>query len=378
MNRMDGDERLADMLRNNRPAVPAQVHEGIERRLASLPERNGMPKRRGEPKRRIMRTWVAAATGIMLLAGAMLLFNGTSSFAATLKEKLHSIFVDSGDPALMVEGSKDELGILFEKTDHDYTIRVHEAMFDGQRLSLSYSLSHPGGIPKSLWVRPAFQLDAAMKQMFPGIVGTDGGGIQGDSKIGVVNYYFLGSTQAPDKLKLNIDVKGIAIFEDPAKQRLLSGDWSFQLPVEKKGEPVRNVAAAKLPAVIDEDVHFAVKQVRTASRSTLWRFYWTYPSSLQPNVPGKGTPKYDVRYQITAAGKEMTAALDYKSGGRLKKDGQVVNGMSYEDDTLVTEQLPEDATEVTITPILRTWNANGSSGYKETPLKAFVVRVPVE
>ncbi|MBO7748960.1 DUF4179 domain-containing protein [Paenibacillus sp. MWE-103] len=372
MKRTDWDGRLAAKLRVDSQAVPTDIHKDIEQVLAGLPERTKMPRRGRTPLRR---SWIAAVTVIAVLVSAMLLFNDTNSFAAALKARLHSIFVESGDPALMSVNESNEMGNLAERTDHGYTIRIHEAMFDGQRLSVSYSVSHPGGIPKSLWVRPAFQLDESIKQAFPGLISTDSGGIRDDTKIGIVNYYFVGAAPPPDELTLKVDVKGIALFDDPAKQQILPGDWSFQIPVVKQGRKLQDIAS--LPTVADKNVSFEVKQVRLGTKSTLWRLNWIYPSKLQPDPLVKGNPRYTMRYVITASGHELTSVMEVTNSGRYKKDGQLVDGMNYEGVTLVTEQLPDEANEVTITPILRKWDSMpASSGFIEIPLKSFAVKVP--
>lgn len=369
MHRTEWEKELADKLRTS-SVVPADVHEGIESLLANLPQGGRSEKRRSR------RPWaiVATAAAAVLVAGGASLFAGSDSFAETVKMKLQSIFAASGNPALMQEGQAGEMGVLLEKSDKSYTLRVHEAMFDGQRLSFSYSVMRPEGFPKELWVRPVFELDPSIKKEYPGIVMTDSGETQGDAKTGIVNYYFSG--KAPDELLLKIRVPALAVFDDPGDQKLLPGDWSFQLPVAKQGEPVRELTG--LPKADDEDVHFEAARVRTASRSTLWTFHWEYPNSWLPNPIREEDPRYNIRYVIEAGGTRLTyISLNTGGSGRLKKQGKVVEGFRYRTDTLVTEQLPKGATEATVTPILRTWTKDNPAGYTEKPLEPFVLRIPV-
>jgi len=368
MHRTEWEKELADKLRRS-SVVPADVHEGIEGLLAGLPHRGRSEKRRSR------RPWaiVATAAAAVLVAGGASLFAGSDSFAETVKMKLQSIFATSGNPALMQEGQAGEMGVLLEKSDKSYTLRVHEAMFDGQRLSFSYSVMRPEGFPKEKWVQPTFELDPSINKEFPGIVITDSGATQGDAKTGIVNYYFTG--KAPDELLLKVKVPAIAVFEDPDDPQRLSGDWSFQLPVAKQGEPVRELTG--LPKADDEDVHFEAARVRTASRSTLWTFHWEFPNSWLPNPMLEEGPRSSIHYDIEAGGQRLVVSLDSNSNGRLKKQGKVVEGFRYRTDTLVTEQLPKGATEATVTPILRTWTKGDPAGYTEKPLEPFVLRIPV-
>ncbi|MWC30022.1 DUF4179 domain-containing protein [Paenibacillus sp. MMS18-CY102] len=380
MKRTEWDNQLSDRLRKQRRDVPAEIHEGIERVLASLPEREWEMGGNTKP-RRLYRSWVAAASALLLLAGSMFIFTGSNSFAEAVKQKLHSIFYDSGTPALVEEGKNQngEMGVLLEKSDKGYTLRVHEIMYDGQRLSLSYSLAKQVGKPQSQWIKPIFKLDASMKKGNPNIIGTDSGNAGGDEKLGIVNYYFTGD--APEQFNLKINVPALVFdFHDVAKQSLYQGNWSFEIPVKKKGEPLREVAKAELPKADDQGVHFEVRQVRMASRSTLWRLYWEYPSELRPSPLLKGTPRYGMNYVLEAAGKKLTVSLDYTSGGRVQRDGKVVDGMMYEMAMFVTEQLPKGVKEVTVTPILLkiTQGAKlNKPNFVETPLQSFVLKVPI-
>lgn len=369
MHRTEWEKELANKLRRS-SVVPADVHEGIESLLADLP-RGGRPE-----KRRSRRPWaiVATAAAAILVAGGASLFAGSDSFAETVKMKLQSIFAASGNPALMQEGQAGEMGILLEKSDKSYTLRVHEAMFDGQRLSFSYSVMRPEGFPKEKWVQPTFELDPSIKKEFPGIVMTDSGATQGDAKTGIVNYYFPG--KAPDELLLKIKVPAIAVFEDPDVPQRLSGDWSFQLPVAKQGEPVQELT--NLPKAEDGDVYLEAARVRTASRSTLWTFHWEFPDSWLPNPMLEEGPRSSIHYEIEAGGTRISnVSLKSGSNGRLKKQGKVVEGFRYRTDTLVTEQLPKGATEATVTPILRTWTKDNPAGYTEKPLEPFFLRIPI-
>lgn len=368
MSRTQWETRLTETLRARRTSVPADVHQDIEGMLASLPERGELPRRRSRRRQAGLATAAAGMAAILLL-----FFAGSSSFAETVKHKLQSIFWASGDPALMQGGIADRETALAEAADKSYALRIHEAMYDGQRLSLSYSVSQPGGIPRSRWVRPDFRLDAATKAAYPGILFTDSGGLQEGVKTGIVNYYFTG--KAPERFTLKVAVPGMAVFDDPAQQKVISGDWSFELPIEKTGQTTKELGG--LPAAADGDVRFQAKQVRVASNSTLWRLYWEYPSKLLPNALDDDAPRYDVIYDIEADDRKLTAALNEKSGGRLRQAGDYVEGFNYAAATLVTEQLPQGVRDVTITPVLREWSKDAKAGYTEKPLTDFVLRMHV-
>ncbi|XID91943.1 DUF4179 domain-containing protein [Paenibacillaceae bacterium WGS1546] len=366
MKRTEWDERMAEAMRKELTAVPTEAHRAIEDLLARLPER-------GRTTRRSRRSWTLAASALIVLIGASTVFAGNSSFAETVKQKFQSIFSEIGGPALQSEG-RQEMGVLAERTDHSYTLKVHETIYDGQRLSISYSVSKPEGIAESLWVQPKFELGASMKAETPGVIGTDSGALRGQEKIGIVNYYF--TDKAPDAFMLDVEVPAIAVFEDPSDQRLLPGDWSFRIPVEKQGEPVAEIEA--LPKATAQDVRFEARQVRLASRSTLWKLVWEYPSELRPNALIDSAPRYGMRYVIQAGDKEMTIAMSSQSSGYLTKGKRGKDSIRYSTTTLVTEQLPQGTTEATITPVLIAWNQDGDSGYTETALESYVLKVRLQ
>lgn len=366
MKRTEWDERMAETMRKELSAVPTEAHRAIEELLARLPER-------GRTTRRSKRSWTLLASALIVLIGAATVFSGNSSFAKTVKQKLHSIFSEIGDPALQEEG-RQEMGVLAERTDKSYTLKVHETIYDGQRLSISYSVSKPDGIAESLWVQPIFQLGASMKAETPGLIGTDSGALRGQEKIGIVNYYFTGN--APEAFMLDVEVSEIAVFEDPSDQNLLPGDWSFRIPVEKQGEPA--VEIEDLPTAAAQDVLFEARQVRLASRSTLWKLAWEYPGDLLPNAFDDNAPRYGMRYVIQAGGKEMTIAMTSQNGGNLTKGEPGKSGIRYSEITLVTEQIPQGAAEATITPVLTAWNQDGDADYTETPLESHVLKVRLQ
>jgi hypothetical protein len=365
------DEQLTDMLRGQRKEVPQDVHDRIAQFLSSLPDRRTSRRRQ---------TWsaLALACAVLLVACASLFVTSSNSFAETIRLKLQSIFFEYGDPGRVQEQNNTDKDILKEVKDKGYTLRIHEVMFDGMRLSFSYSLAHDDRIPQKVWVVPAFQMDGTLKQDYPGIVMTDSGGIRGDQKTGIVNYYFTGSS--PENFTLKIKLNQIAIFDDPSNQQMTNGNWNFQIPVERKGQVKDNVLTAPL-GMDRDDTQFQVVRIRTAERSTLWNFRWEFPEKLVPNALNDDEPRYDIKYAMIADGHIMNfITFDSREHGRLRRNGEPVPGRHYSTDMLVTEMLPERAKEVTITPILRTGIKSATSGlwsYTEKRLDEFTVTVPL-
>ncbi|MFX3631409.1 MAG: DUF4179 domain-containing protein [Candidatus Pristimantibacillus sp.] len=362
------DEQIAYTLRKERSEVPEAVHQSIERLLANLPERKTFSRRSR------LKPTIAAA--VILIVVSTIVYASPNSYAEALRNKLQSIFQQSGDPSLNPAEGNQEMAILKEITDQNYTIRIHEVMFDGLRLSFSYSVTHPDGISSQFWVAPQFQLDEALKKEVPGIIGTDSGSTQGGEKVGIVNYYFTGSS--PDQLTLKLHVDGIAIFDDPSRQNTIPGNWDFELPVESNKVSSKDLAS-DLPLLISKDeVQFELKSVRLAARSAMWQFRWEFPEVLLPNPFEKNAPIYGIVYEISAGGKKLNVVSDLsRNSGRLTKDGQVVKGRHFSTSLLVTGPLPEGTTEVTITPVWRVMN-KGASEYVDTLLTSYKITVPIE
>ncbi|MNP47542.1 hypothetical protein D3C76_1416000 [compost metagenome] len=121
------------------------------------------------------------------------------------------------------------MALITGKTDKDYTLLIHEYIFDGERLIIQYSIKQSGDKPESLSVKPTFTLDPSTIKAVPSIA-TDSGVTL--AKNGTINFYFI-ETPPPDQFLLEVNVKQLVLSHDPGQQYLLAGDWSFKIPVEK-------------------------------------------------------------------------------------------------------------------------------------------------
>lgn len=211
-------------------AVPEEVQHEIEQVQIVLPKRGLTPKQRvSSRKRGLFQSKIAAVSMIVLLICAVVLFSVKNSFTSPLMVKLDA----NSDPALMLTSGNNEMVLLTGKTDKGYTLLIHQYLFDGQSLIIQYSLKHSNRISESQWVKqsvkPTFQLDSSTIKAVPSIV-TDSGVTL--AKNGTINFSFNG-TPPPDRFLLKVNVKELIVFDDPAQQNLVTGDWSFQIPVEK-------------------------------------------------------------------------------------------------------------------------------------------------
>lgn len=166
---------------------------------------------------------------IVLLICAVVLFSVKNSFTSPLMVKLDA----NSDPALMPASENDMMTSIGGKTYKGYTLLIHQYMFNGQNLIIQYSMKHSNEISQSQWmkqsVKPTFELDPSTVQAVPGI--TTDAGVMLD-KNGTINFTFNG-TPPPDKFLLKINVNELILSDEQAQQHTLTGDWSFQLPVEK-------------------------------------------------------------------------------------------------------------------------------------------------
>lgn len=348
------DERLTKALSPRLNQMPLQLKDEMEELLDHLPARGKLKPRKWTSIK------IAAASLILLITFGSAALLSSPSLAEAIKLKWQSIFQESGDPALITETGGNDMTVLKEITDVGYTMRIHETMFDGMRLSFSYSISRKEGLSSLSWVEPRFDLNESVAESYPGIVMTDHSKAQDDYKTGIVSYYF--TNQSPDELMLKMDVRSITIHDSTGQTETIAGDWSFELPMVKSG--IVSETFAKMPNQIQRDgVLFKINRIRTAERSTLWEFHWEFPEELRPNSLSDDEPSYDVHYQIAVDGNTVEhTALDSKENGRVKINDKLVPGRYYSTHTLVTEQLPISFKKIVVTPILRTWTKNSVSG----------------
>ncbi|OMF86281.1 ATP-binding protein [Paenibacillus sp. FSL R7-0273] len=211
-------------------AAPDEVHNEIERVPTVIPKRGLTPQQRIFPRKQgIFQSRVPAVSMIVLLICAVVLFSVKNSFTSPLMVKLDA----NSDPALMPASENDMMTSIGGKTYKGYTLLIHQYMFNGQNLIIQYSMKHSNEISQSQWmkqsVKPTFELDPSTVQAVPGI--TTDAGVMLD-KNGTINFTFNG-TPPPDKFLLKINVNELILSDEQAQQHTLTGDWSFQLPVEK-------------------------------------------------------------------------------------------------------------------------------------------------
>ncbi|OBR68180.1 hypothetical protein A7K91_10185 [Paenibacillus oryzae] len=355
MNTNELDDRFVRALSHDQNQMPPELKEEVEALLLRLPERNTIKPR----KWTTMRIAAASLFLVLMLGGTAVL--SSPALAEAVKQKWQSIFEQSGDPALIPEIKENEMDVLTEVADAGYTLRIHEAMYDGIRLSFSYSLSHAEGIPYDSWVEPKFVLDESLDQNYPGIVMADSSDARGEQKTGIVKYFF--TRQAPDKFMLKVDLRSILIHDLSDREETIEGNWSFELPLAKSGEVSDSIV--KIPNPIQhDDVMFKINRIKSAERSTAWTFRWEYPEELRPNAFDDYAPRYNIKYQIKVDGQpfEHFALSGAGSTGRLKINDKPIPGRFYNEHTLVTEELPPAFKKIEVTPVLHTRTKDKETG----------------
>ncbi|WP_411735621.1 ATP-binding protein [Paenibacillus sp. M2] len=230
-------------------AVAEEVQNEINRLPTVLPEQNLLPKQRIFPwLRHLSLSRIAAVPMILLLVCAVVLFSMKNSFTSNLVVKLPSVFSENEDSTLTSTSGNNEMALITGKTDKGYTLLIHDYLFDGQSLSIQYSMKHSNQISELQWVKkksvkPTFTLDASTIKAVPGIA-TDSGVVL--AKNGTIRFHFTGSSPPPDQFLLRINVNQLILSDGPGQQDLLSGDWSFEIPVKKNYERKANGQSAPL------------------------------------------------------------------------------------------------------------------------------------
>ncbi len=354
MNTNELDDRFVRALSPDQNQMPPELKEEVEALLLRLPERTAIKPR----KWTTIKIAAASLFLVLVLGGTAVL--SSPALAEAVKLKWQSIFEQSGDPALIPEIKENEMDVLTEVTDAGYTLRIHEAMYDGIRLTLSYSLSHAEGIPAYSWADPQFTLDKSLDQSYPGIVMADSSKAWGEQKTGFIQYYFTG--QAPDEFMLKMDLRSILIHDSSNREETVEGDWSFELPFTKNGNVSDTIV--KIPEPIQHDkIMFKIDYIKTAERSTAWKLRWEYPQELRPDAFNDYAPRYEIQYQIMVDGHALERFnLNDSAGGRLKTNDKPVTGRYYAEHTLVTEALPQAFKKIVVTPVLHARTKDKETG----------------
>lgn len=229
-------------------AVTEEVHNEINRISTVLPEQDLVPKQRTFPwLGHLSLSRIAAVPMILLLVCAVVLFSMKNSFTSNLVVKLPSIFSENEDSTLMPTSGKDELVLITGKTDKDYTLLIQSYRYDGHDLIIQYSMKHSNQISETQWakqsVKPTFTLDPSTIKAVPSIA-TDSGVVF--AKNGTLHFYFIGTSPPPDQFLLKVNVNQLVLSNGPDQQDLLTGDWSFEIPVKKNYERKANGQSAPL------------------------------------------------------------------------------------------------------------------------------------
>ncbi|XEC94481.1 DUF4179 domain-containing protein [Paenibacillus tarimensis] len=371
MNRPHIDQRIQERLKLHRP-VPAEINARIEHTLCSLQSY----KRRS--KRKILySTAVAGITACVVLLSLTFAFN-SNIYANSVKPFLQSVFGIMGDNGLAEADGNKELPVLTEKEYAGYTLRIHEVQFDGLRLSFSYSLSSSTDIPRQLYVLPDFQLDTSVKQVIPNILKSDSGGVWEDGKIGIVNYFFAG--QVPDLLQLKVNVGKLAFINgDSEGQETVSGDWSFELDVQKQGD-VREQTYNEEKKSTEDNALFRVIGSRLSPGATEWNLYWELPLAFIAKIENNRLAGYGMKYNIMYDGdKQLVVITRMSSSQIIDKSLPHEDWIQAESIRLLTEPVPEGVQSVKVVPVLMVFPlGDQDQEYSERPLTQFEIEIPIQ
>ncbi|WP_082560377.1 sensor histidine kinase [Paenibacillus sp. Root52] len=222
-------------------------HE-IEQIPTTLPEKGLAPKKGiFHQERRLFQPRIAAVPMIVLLVCALVLFSFKNSFTSNLVAKLPAIFSENDAPTLIPTSGNNEMTLITGKTDKGYTLLIHSYVFDGQSLIIQYSMKHSNQISELQWtkqsVEPTFMLDPSTIKAVPGIATDTGVTLP---KNGTIRFYFIGTLPPPDQFLLKVNVNQLILSDGSGQQDLLSGEWSFEIPVKKNHERKANGQSAPL------------------------------------------------------------------------------------------------------------------------------------
>ncbi|MBM7565019.1 hypothetical protein JOC55_001964 [Paenibacillus sacheonensis] len=317
---------------------------------------------------------------ICAIAGSLLFAAGSSSFADAFKPIIHSIFTWKGDKGLSGDGSgaqsaASELPILAERESNGYILRIHEAKYDGLRLSFSYSLVGAGKQDgRKLYITPAFQLDSKIKKLDPGMLKSDSGAKWGEDRVGIVNYFF--DQDMPDLLELHVTVPQLAFMNgEDHGQTTVPGDWSFQLDVRKTGSVSSRLYGAD-NSVTEGGALFRATGSRNSPLASEWRLKWELPQQLVDRYMESG--RYRMKYSVQTDHGEVLSFVTEVTSHRIDDRTLPLAEQTYlEDIRLLAEPVASGTKTVTITPVLMDFPETEKEAYKEVILKQFSIVVPI-
>lgn len=387
------DQWTRDAFTQLRSSVPTEVKDRIEATLSELDStvmNQPLMNRYRKRNRRINRTGYRIVT---LLAGTCLLFsslwfiNNGSSFADQLKPWIQSIFAKIGDSGLADiypdEGgnlvTNAELPLLSEIEDQGYTLRIHETMYDGMRLSFSYSLLSNSELFPSQYVIPSFQLDPEFKKIAPSALKADSGGNVEDGKIGIVNYYFANELPEEFTLKIQVPKLGIQSTDEDTPYNIVTGNWNFEIPIIKQGSVTQNNYGEKYTRSSTGVTLQAIKS-RLASHSSEWNFQLEYPDEwARRNTFDEDEEfTYGLKFKLlTDHNSELSLITRSDHSEKIDRSIPMDQWMRRTNVQLFTEPVPTGVSSVTVVPILMKFPRIGDGEYSEQAIHELTLELPV-
>lgn len=387
------DQWTRDAFTQLRSSVPTEVKNRIEATLSDLDSTVANPpsmNRQRKPNRRIYRTRYKIITllaGTCLLISSLWFINNGSSFADQLKPWIQSIFAKFGDSGLADiypdEGgnlvANADLPLLTEIEDQGYTLRIHESMYDGMRLSFSYSLLSNSELFPSQYVIPSFQLDPEFKKTAPSAIKADFGGNVEDGKIGIVNYLFASELPEDFIIKIQVPKLGIQSMDEDTPYKIVTGNWNFEIPITKQGSVTQNKYGDKYTRS-STGVTFQAIQSRLASRSSEWSFQLEYPDEwARKNAFGENEEfTYGLKFKLlTDQNSELSLITRSDHSKIVDRTIPMEQWMLRTNVQLFAEPVPVGVSSVTIVPILMKFPRISDEEYSEQAIDELTLELPV-
>jgi len=370
------DEQLKSKLSAQGVVISREVKERIDLTLRSLPEQSIHTNPRRLSRFRI--AWISIAAACCMVVFSVFAMN-QSTFADQVKPWIQSIFGWMGDKGLssnpVSQPHRSELPVLVEKEDQGYILRVHEASFDGMRLSFSYSLGKTDGeLPKETFAIPSFQLDDSIRKLDPQVVKSDSSAPLDSEKVGIVNYFF--TAEIPDQLHLLVHVPEIVLTDGlPTGQSVKRGDWGFALEIARSGTGVQKSNRAAYTHEWNK-ISIGVDRIRQSAHAAEWHVNLKLPRSKVDEVMRLDRVRYGLKYNIVLPSGMLLASVTETGSSRIEdRTLPRAQWMHEEQRRIWTEPVPAGVALVKIVPVLMTFNGEAST---EKELTSLQVEVPLD
>ncbi len=342
------DRRLRRHLSEQREEVPAVVRRGIDDALARLEPAYSVPRR----KRRSIRRLAAAIALTASIGGVAIWHAAPTSLAYAILPWIESIFAQFGDDGLREpNAASDKPEFVTERSDRGYALRIRETMFDGMRLSFSYSIEREDGIPTGELVIPDFQTGEAFGELGVQAMKFDSGRTVGDDGVGIVTYFV--SEGLPESFELPLSVRQLGVHEGAGvPYRIVSGDWDLTAAFRREGDVQSRQWE---PSLLHdaEDIRIELLSVRLSESATHWRFRLTQPLNESPFEADRTEVRYRFRFR-QAADNDLAVIGSSTISGREMRTNETETTM-YD---LFTE--PAEATRlVQFIPVRHTYVLEG-------------------